>query len=223
MRCNFAVARFCRRSGRRKASLYIHSKNAAPAPCRSGGTGWKDPFCDRTESTGAEKQGCGGAAAPAGGRADPKKRKRMCPRMGSGPPPSSGKAAALGGVAVPRLYRGAQKKRRARIFQSIHERRTHPAKNHLLFLCTKNFRGSIMILAKCGFNRCVWRPVLRMQGAGCWSTPFLLCTFLCLNLDYSRFCRRSKIFSQNFTNFLPDAKRHPHLRRTLIVFLSLLF
>ena len=93
------VTEICKRSQRRKqncvATLRLRDfvvglgdakrlctsiqKNAAPAPCRSGGTGWKDPFCDRTESTGAEKQGCGGAAAPAGGRADPKKES-VCAR-----------------------------------------------------------------------------------------------------------------------------------------------
>lgn len=32
-------------------------------------------------------------------------------------------------------------------------------------------------LAIRGENRCVWRLVLRMQGAGCSSTLFLLCIF----------------------------------------------
>ena len=67
------------------------------------------------------KTGLRRSGRPRRGRADPKKRKCLCPRTGMGPPPSSGKAAALGGVAVPRLYRGAQKKRRARIFP-IHTR-----------------------------------------------------------------------------------------------------
>lgn len=50
--------------------------------------------------------------------------------------------------------------------------------------CTKKRRRSIIVLQMRGENRCVWRELLRMQGAGWWCTPFLLCIFHCPCMFY---------------------------------------
>ena len=116
-------------------------------------------------------------------------------------------ARLIGGISggthsVPRLTAGHKKSVAHGFFQSIHERRNASRKKSPFLLCTKSDRGSIMILARRGFNRCVWRPFLRMQGAGWWCTPFLLCTFYVPYPDYSMGFERSNSFSQNFTYFL---------------------
>ncbi len=46
-------------------------------------------------------------------------------------------------------------------------------------------QNSIIRIASRGQSRCVWRCVLRRQGAGCWSRPAPACTILCLSFYYS--------------------------------------
>ena len=70
---------------------------------------------------------------------------------------------------------------------TIHQRRRQV--QHKLFPARPSLylpgQNSIIRIASRGQSRCVWRSLLRREGAGCCSRPAPACTILCLSFYYS--------------------------------------